>query len=30
MMILFAAEEIGLVGSQEWLKKRPAIHDKIR
>jgi carboxypeptidase Q len=29
MMILFAAEEIGLVGSQEWLKKRQHVHDKI-
>jgi hypothetical protein len=28
-VILFAAEEIGLVGSQAWLKKRPEIHSKI-
>ncbi len=27
--ILFAAEEIGLVGSQAWLKNRPGIADKI-
>jgi hypothetical protein len=29
VVILFAAEEIGLVGSQAWLKKRPGIADKI-
>jgi hypothetical protein len=29
IVILFAAEEIGLVGSQAWLKKRPEIHPKI-
>ncbi len=29
VMILFAAEENGLVGSQAWLKKRPQIQDKI-
>jgi len=27
--VLFAAEEIGLVGSQAWLKNRPGIADKI-
>jgi hypothetical protein len=27
--ILFAAEEIGLVGSQAWLKNRPGIEDKV-
>jgi hypothetical protein len=27
--ILFAAEEIGLVGSQAWLKNRPGIADRI-
>ena len=29
IMILFAAEESGLLGSQSWLKKRPEIHSKI-
>jgi carboxypeptidase Q len=29
IVILFAAEEIGLVGSQAWLKKRPEMHLKI-
>lgn len=29
IVILFAAEEIGLVGSQAWLKKRPEMHPKI-
>jgi carboxypeptidase Q len=29
VVILFAAEEIGLVGSQAWLKNRPGIADKI-
>jgi len=29
MMILFAAEENGLVGSQSWLKRNPGVHDKI-
>ena len=29
IVILFAAEEIGLVGSQAWLKNRPEIHPKI-
>ena len=29
VFMLFAAEEIGLVGSQAWLKKRPEIHSKI-
>jgi carboxypeptidase Q len=29
VVILFAAEEIGLVGSQAWLKKRPEIQPKI-
>ena len=29
VVILFAAEEIGLVGSQAWLKKRPEIQSKI-
>jgi hypothetical protein len=29
VVILFAAEEIGLVGSQAWLKKRPGIAGKI-
>jgi len=28
-MILFAAEEIGLVGSQAWLKRHPELHGKI-
>jgi hypothetical protein len=28
-MILFAAEENGLVGSQAWLKDHPELHDKI-
>jgi hypothetical protein len=28
-MILFAAEEIGLVGSQDWLADNPDLHDKI-
>jgi len=28
-MILFAAEENGLVGSQDWLADRPEVHDKI-
>ena len=29
VMILFAAEESGLVGSQAWLKKRPGIESKV-
>jgi hypothetical protein len=29
VMILFAAEENGLVGSQSWLKKHPELHAKI-
>ena len=29
VVILFAAEEIGLVGSQAWLKKRPEIPSRI-
>ncbi len=29
IMILFAAEEQGLVGSQAWLKKHPGIADKV-
>jgi carboxypeptidase Q len=29
VVILFAAEEIGLVGSQAWLKKRPEIASRI-
>jgi hypothetical protein len=29
VMILFAAEENGLVGSQSWLRKRPELHAKI-
>jgi hypothetical protein len=29
IMMLFAAEESGLVGSQEWLKKRPEVQPKI-
>ncbi|MBM3294928.1 MAG: M20/M25/M40 family metallo-hydrolase [Candidatus Aminicenantes bacterium] len=29
IVILFAAEEIGLVGSQAWLKKRPEMHSRI-
>ncbi len=29
VVILFAAEEIGLVGSQAWLKKRPELHSRI-
>ena len=29
VVILFAAEESGLVGSQAWLKKRPEIHSRI-
>ena len=29
VFMLFAAEEIGLVGSQAWLNKRPEIHSKI-
>jgi carboxypeptidase Q len=29
VMILFAAEEQGLVGSQAWLKKHPGIADKV-
>jgi len=29
IVILFAAEEIGLVGSQAWLKKRPEMDPKI-
>jgi len=29
VVILFAAEEIGLVGSQDWLKDRPGIAEKI-
>jgi hypothetical protein len=29
MMILFAAEENGLVGSQSWLRRNPQLHDKI-
>jgi hypothetical protein len=29
VMILFAAEENGLVGSQAWLAKNPDLHDKI-
>jgi carboxypeptidase Q len=29
MMILFAAEEQGLIGSQAWLKKHPGIADKV-
>jgi hypothetical protein len=29
IVVLFAAEEIGLVGSQSWLKNRPEIHPKI-
>jgi cyclophilin family peptidyl-prolyl cis-trans isomerase len=29
VMILFAAEENGLVGSQSWLKKHPELHGKI-
>ena len=28
-MILFAAEEIGLVGSQDWVADHPELHDKI-
>ncbi len=28
-MILFAAEEIGLVGSQDWVADNTALHDKI-
>ena len=28
-MVLFAAEENGLVGSQDWLADNPQIHDKI-
>ncbi len=28
-IILFAAEENGLVGSQSWLKKRPEVHPKV-
>lgn len=29
VMILFAAEENGLVGSQAWLKKHPEVHAKV-
>ena len=29
VVVLFAAEEIGLVGSQSWLKKRPELHGKV-
>jgi carboxypeptidase Q len=29
MMILFAAEENGLVGSQSWLERNPDLHEKI-
>jgi cyclophilin family peptidyl-prolyl cis-trans isomerase len=29
VMILFAAEENGLVGSQSWLAENPGLHDKI-
>lgn len=29
VVILFAAEESGLLGSQAWLKKRPELHSKI-
>jgi carboxypeptidase Q len=29
IVILFAAEEIGLVGSQAWLKNHPDVHPKI-
>jgi hypothetical protein len=29
IVILFAAEENGLVGSQSWLKKHPELHSKI-
>jgi len=29
IVMLFAAEEIGLVGSQAWLKKHPEMHPKI-
>jgi len=29
MMILFAAEENGLLGSQAWIKRHPGIEDKI-
>jgi hypothetical protein len=29
VVILFAAEEIGLVGSQAWLKKHPETHSRI-
>jgi len=29
VVILFAAEESGLLGSQSWLKKRPSLHSKI-
>ncbi len=29
VVILFAAEESGLVGSQSWVKKRPNLHSKI-
>ena len=29
MMILFAAEENGLLGSQAWMKRHPGIEDKI-
>jgi len=29
VMMLFAAEEMGLVGSQAWLRDHPELHDKI-